>query len=36
MTKTNKYTLDDIRSILSNGFDFVVPQETLQIISQIA
>jgi hypothetical protein len=36
MTKTNKYTLNEIQSILSNGFDFVVPEETLQIISQIA
>lgn len=36
MTKINKYTLNEIQTILFNGFDFVVPEETLEIISQIA
>jgi hypothetical protein len=35
-TKTMRYTLDDINKILFDGFDFNLPEETLEIISQLA
>jgi hypothetical protein len=35
-TKTMRYTLDNINDILFNGFDYKLPQETLEIISNLA
>jgi len=35
-TKTMRYTLDNINEILFNGFDYKLPQETLEIISNLA
>jgi hypothetical protein len=35
-TKTMRYTLDDINRILFDGFDFSLPEETLETISQLA
>lgn len=35
-TKTMRYTLDDINKILFDGFEFSLPDETLEIISQLA
>jgi hypothetical protein len=35
-TKTMKYTLDNIITILFNGFDYKLPDETLNKISEIA
>jgi hypothetical protein len=35
-TKTMKYSLDNIMSILFNGFDYKLPDETLNKISEIA
>lgn len=35
-TKTMKYTLDNIITILFNGFDYKLPDETLDKISEIA
>ena len=35
-TKTIRYTLDNINSILFNGFEYKLPDETLEIISNLA
>lgn len=35
-TKTLKYTLDDINSIIFQGFNYELPHETLSIISELA
>ena len=35
-TKTLKYTLEDINTILFNGFDHTLSEETLEIISNLA
>ena len=35
-TKTMKYTLDNIITILFNGFEYKLPDETLDKISEIA
>ena len=35
-TKTMRYTLDNITEILFNGFDYKLPQETLETISNLA
>jgi hypothetical protein len=35
-TKTTRYTLDNINSILFNGFEYKLPDETLEIISNLA
>ena len=36
MTQLMKYTLNDIQNIVFEGFDFVLPEETLKIISELA
>jgi len=35
-TKTMRYTLEDINKILFDGFDFSLPEETLENISQLS
>ena len=35
-TKNMRYTLDDISSILFNGFDYTLSEEVLSVISEIA
>jgi hypothetical protein len=35
-TQTMKYTLNDIQDIIFQGFDYVLPQETLKIISELS
>ena len=35
-TKTMRYTLEDINKILFDGFDFILPEETLENISQLS
>ena len=35
-TKTTRYSLENITNILFNGFDYKLPEETLNIISDIA
>ena len=35
-TKTMRYTLEDINKILFDGFDFNLPEETLENISQLS
>jgi hypothetical protein len=35
-TKAMRYTLDNINSILFNGFEYKLPEETLEIISNLA
>ena len=35
-TKILKYTLDDINGIIFNGFDYILSEETLEIISNLA
>ena len=35
-TKAMRYTLDDINSILFNGFEYNLPEKTLEIISNLA
>jgi hypothetical protein len=35
-TKTMRYTLDNFNTILFNGFDYKLPDETLEIISNLA
>jgi len=35
-TQTMKYTLSTIQDILFQGFDFILPEETLKIISELA
>ena len=35
-TKTMRYTLDNINSIIFNGFEYNLPEDTLEIISNLA
>lgn len=35
-TQTMKYALNDIQNIIFQGFDFILPEETLKIISELA
>jgi hypothetical protein len=35
-TKTTRYSLENITNILFNGFDYKLPEETLNKISEIA
>jgi len=35
-TKTIKYTLDNINSIIFNGFDYKLPEETVELISNLS
>ena len=34
--KTMKYSLEDVNQIIFNGFDFKLPDQTLEIISNLA
>lgn len=36
MAITMKYSLQDVQNIIFNGFDFVIPDETLSLISSLA
>jgi len=36
MAKTLKYTLDDFKNIRFNGFDFVLPEDTITLISNLS
>ena len=36
MTQIMRYTLEDINTIMFDGFDFSLPDKTLKIISQLA
>jgi hypothetical protein len=35
-TKTMRYSLDQIENIIFNGFDYQIPEETMEIISNLA
>ena len=36
MAQTLKYTLDDFKNIRFNGFDFVLPEDTITLISNLS